>query len=53
LHLVSAERSPAAPVSIQRGALAGQPGLLSRMHKVWLGIILVGVITFSVALAAA
>ena len=40
-------------MSIQRGALAGHAGLLSRMHKVWLGIILVGVITLAVALAAA
>jgi hypothetical protein len=40
-------------VSIQRGALAGHAGLLSRMHKVWLCIIIVGVITLAVALAAA
>lgn len=46
-------------MSIQRGTLAGHDrngsiaGLLSRMQKVWLGIILVGVIILAGALAAA
>jgi hypothetical protein len=40
-------------VSIQRGALAGHAGLLSRMHKVWLGLLIVGVVTLVAALAAA
>jgi hypothetical protein len=40
-------------VSIRRGALAGHRGLLFRMHKVWLGILIVGAVTLAAALVAA
>ena len=38
------------PVSIRRGALAGHGGLLFRMHKVWLSLLIVGVVTLGAAL---
>jgi hypothetical protein len=41
------------PVSIRRGTLGGRGGLLFRMHKVWLGILIVGIVTLAAALAAA